>query len=589
MSFDNDAPPDADWVSTLAGDVVLVSCYGDTLPGGDDRGASPGPFVAPQRRGNRDGFPADLATTLSPPDTIIGFLPAIGRLFLMTRTGLPFAASTGQSDFPIETRAFWQTGFKSPYSLCFVNDTLYAFTFKGPTKSIAGGDAGGEQFAFAAAVEEITRNWNPGYVHTVYDGENEVVTFIYSAAYRNAEDGTWVSVALPLYLRYGIFGPLIEISKPGRDMVVYGAANIGGRLQLIAGGITDPDTPGGGGDQPYPTLVQTYDTPGSFVWIKNPNAVAVEVILIGGGGGGAGGAVASAGNHAVPGSGGGGGAYAHKVFLADDLGDGEVVTVGAGGAGGASSTSSGNLAGGAGVAGGNSVFGLVPFLAAGGGGAGGSQSFVVLTGGGGGGAATQSTGVQGGSAVGGTVAGGYPWSSALGVLTQIGDAGAAASTSGTNSFGRNAEYGGGSGGGYNTTVGGRSGGRSMHGAAGGGSGGGANASGLVGTAGDGGAGKSWDPSELGGGGGAGGASVTSGVAGNGNPGTSRDGSSGCGDGGGGGGGVHTTGGTGGNGGAGGYPGGGGGGGGAARATGTSGAGGNGANGRVIIIQYLTVP
>lgn len=235
VSFDNDLPPDADWVSVLAGDPILISCYGDKVAGGDDRGASPGPFVVPSRRDNREGFPAQTATVLSPPDTIIGFLPSIGRLFLMTRTGLPFAASTGQTEFPVETRAFWQTGFRSPYGLVFINDTLYAFTHKGPTRSIATGDAGSEQFAFAGAVEEVTREWHAGYVHAVHDPQNEMIVFIYSASHKN-DDGWWVSLGLPYYLRYGVFGPLIEISKPDRDMIVSGAATINGKLQFIAGG-----------------------------------------------------------------------------------------------------------------------------------------------------------------------------------------------------------------------------------------------------------------------------------------------------------------------------------------------------------------
>jgi hypothetical protein len=106
VTFDNDAPPDADWVSFLAGDPILISCYGDKVVGGSDRGASPGPFVSPSRRGNRHGFPAATATVLSPPDTIIGFLPGVGRLFLLTRTGLPFAAATGNQIFRLRRVPF---------------------------------------------------------------------------------------------------------------------------------------------------------------------------------------------------------------------------------------------------------------------------------------------------------------------------------------------------------------------------------------------------------------------------------------------------------------------------------------------------
>jgi hypothetical protein len=250
VTFDNDPPPDADWLSFLSGDPILISCYGEKTNANSD-GTSPGPFISPGKRGNRDAFPATTATPISPPDTIIGFVPSVGRLFLMTRVGLPFASATGQSDFPVTTRAFWETGFKSPFGLVFVNDVLYAFTHKGVTRSIATGDEGSEQFAFAGAVDDITKDWYAGYVHAVRDPQNELIVFIYSAAERNA-DGWWISLALPFYLRHGIFGPLIEITKPDRDMIVTGAANVGGKLCFIAGGRGGSYTPPVGGTMDEP-------------------------------------------------------------------------------------------------------------------------------------------------------------------------------------------------------------------------------------------------------------------------------------------------------------------------------------------------
>lgn len=239
VTFDNDPPPDADWVTALAGDIVLLSCHGEKTVANPD-GTSPGPMIVPQRRGNRDAFPAETSTPLSPPDTIIGFAASVGRIFLMTRVGLPFATSTGQADFPITTRPFWQTGFKGPFGLAFINDTLYAFTSKGVTRSIATGDEGADQYAFAAAAEDITRGWYAGHVHAVHDPANELACFIYSASHRNAE-GYWVSTVLPFNLRQQAFMPLIIIEKPGRDMVVCGAAKINGHLQFLAGGSGIPE------------------------------------------------------------------------------------------------------------------------------------------------------------------------------------------------------------------------------------------------------------------------------------------------------------------------------------------------------------
>jgi hypothetical protein len=183
----------------------------------------------------------------------------------MTKNGLPFAASTGQSDFPVETRAFWQTGFKSPYGLVFVNDVLYAFTFKGPTRSIATGDAGSEQFAFAAPIEDITKDWSAGYVHVVHDRQNELLLFIHSAAERNGS-GYWISLVQPLYLRHGVFGPLIEISKPNRNMIVTGAATVGNKLYFLAANTASGNVDTFQFDEPEPVEGNRDPISGYLVW-----------------------------------------------------------------------------------------------------------------------------------------------------------------------------------------------------------------------------------------------------------------------------------------------------------------------------------
>lgn len=252
ITFDNDPPPDADWLSFLASDPILISCYGEATATNAD-GTSPGAFISPSKRGNRDAFPAEISVPLSPPDTIIGFVAGSVTqdstkpvLFLMTRISLPIAVPTNNPEFPVITQAFWQTGFHSPFGLVLVNDVLYAFTTKGVTRSVTQASPGNEQFDLAASVGEITKEWYPGYVHAVHDRKNELVLFIYSAAERDV-DGWWISLALPFYLRFGIFGPLIEISKPNRDMVVCGAANVGGKMQFLAGGRGGSATPFFGG------------------------------------------------------------------------------------------------------------------------------------------------------------------------------------------------------------------------------------------------------------------------------------------------------------------------------------------------------
>ena len=238
VTFDNDPPPDADWLAFLRGDAILVSCNGEKTETNSD-GTSPGPMVAAQKRGNRDAFPADYAVSTSPPETIIGFVPGEARIYLLTRVNLPIAVPTEDELEPVTSQPFWHTGFDSPFGLVLVNDFLYAFTSKGITRSIAAGDVGSEQFP-AASVSETTRNWHAGYVHAVHDRQNQIVLFIHSAYERNPND-YWESLALPLYLNLQTFGPLIRISRDDRDMIVCGAANIGGKWQFLAGGRVIPE------------------------------------------------------------------------------------------------------------------------------------------------------------------------------------------------------------------------------------------------------------------------------------------------------------------------------------------------------------
>jgi hypothetical protein len=228
LEFDNFPPPECEYVATLGGNPVYISCYGRT-------GGPPGPNIVPAKPRNIEGALTNLNVRLDPAHTIIGFQVAQGRLFLMTNNSLQIATLSNLSFAPITTRPFWKRGFHNPYSLVFVNGFLYGWTHSGPTRSAADGDPGSEEFDFGADVREITQNWEDGRVFVAHAPQEEVVCYIHSGDSINA-DGWLTSLVLPYSLPHQMWMPPIELSASDADMAVTGVATAKNRFYFAAGG-----------------------------------------------------------------------------------------------------------------------------------------------------------------------------------------------------------------------------------------------------------------------------------------------------------------------------------------------------------------
>ncbi len=228
LEFDNFAPPECDFIATLGGNPVYISCFGKS-------GGSPGPNIVPAKPRNIEGAMVNLNLRLDPAHTIIGYREAQGRLFLMTNNSLQIATLSNLPFAPITTRPFWKRGFHNPYSLIFVNGRLYGWTHNGPTRSAMDGEEGSEEFAFGADVKEITQNWNDGKVFVAHSPPDEVVCYIHSADSLNAQ-GWWETLILPYSLPHEMWMPPIVLTSPTQDMIVSGVATVKNRLYLLAGG-----------------------------------------------------------------------------------------------------------------------------------------------------------------------------------------------------------------------------------------------------------------------------------------------------------------------------------------------------------------
>lgn len=241
-SFDNDPPPDAEFITTFDGYNVLISTDGAGVGSGSRSvSTSPGSFISPQKADNNEGFPATLKVPTQFGEVIIGFVSIAGRTFVQTANKLQAVSGTGLPSAPFVCRVFWERGFVSPDNICAIGDTLYIFTSGGMFRSIATGDTSNEQFDFATFVKSLTATWASGYELSDFEPKNQEVCFIYSASRKNAQ-GYWESDILPLSLEQGGWNPPVVLSSPTRDMIVTGAAVVNGHLEFIAGGRRESDT-----------------------------------------------------------------------------------------------------------------------------------------------------------------------------------------------------------------------------------------------------------------------------------------------------------------------------------------------------------
>lgn len=257
LSFNNDAPPDAEFLTKVGGTTVYISTDG---PGN----TSPGPFIAPAKSFNIEAAPAGLRVSPSPPDTIIGFKVAPQRLasgdvapalYLLCVNTLQIATVTGTDDFrlpPLAVAQFWSSGFKNPDCLLFVDSYLIGMTNHGLARSLAFGDASSEEFGFASAMVELFQTVNPGHCLLALDPINNAACLFESGHSRNAQ-GFWTTRVWMYGMRENKWIGDILLSDDSHDMIVCGAATVNGQLEFLAGGRTSTAT----------TVVKTYrwDTP----------------------------------------------------------------------------------------------------------------------------------------------------------------------------------------------------------------------------------------------------------------------------------------------------------------------------------------
>lgn len=234
LTFDNDEPVDAEFVSLLNAVPVYLSCQGsgDPISGNP---TSPGPVIVPAKFTNIEAAPLTLAFPTSPPETILGYVSAQGKVYLLTSNHLQIAQATPDSSVPILIRPFWKDGFKNPYQVQFVNGTLYGYPVSGPSRSVGDGDEIQGEKSWAAYVAEIIETWTPGQVMVAHDPGNNAICFFHAADSLNSS-GFWTTRVLMYGLAQEQWIGDITLTSTAEDRIVSGVATVGDNLIILVGG-----------------------------------------------------------------------------------------------------------------------------------------------------------------------------------------------------------------------------------------------------------------------------------------------------------------------------------------------------------------
>jgi hypothetical protein len=249
VTFDNDAPTDAEFVVNFNNVPVYISCQG--IPNAAGSVTSPGPFIVPAKPNNVEAAPLVLAFSSSPPEIIYGVTSGAGRLYLLTSTHLQVAQGTPQQDVPVIIQPFWHSGFTNPYQVAFFNGRLYGFPVSGPTRSASEGEEGSEEVSFAAAVQAITGSWVPARVMVAYDPVNTAICFFHACDSLNSS-GYWTTRVLMFGVQQDKWIGDVTLTSTSRDMIVSGVATVADSLEFLAGGRTAGST--------VATKTYTFDT-----------------------------------------------------------------------------------------------------------------------------------------------------------------------------------------------------------------------------------------------------------------------------------------------------------------------------------------
>lgn len=234
ITFDNDAPPNAEFVGLFNSVPVWISCAGP----GD---TSPGIRIFPAKPSNIEAAPSGLAYPTSPPEIILGVVSALGHLYLLTTNHLQATVGTGNDDLPIIIQPFWKSGFINPFQVDVSNGWIYGCTTAGPSRSIGEGDEQEADRSWAWPITEFSKNWTTGHMLVKHDPLTDCMCYFESAHSLNSS-GYWQTRIWLWGLEEQEWVADWLLTSTTGDMVVSGVATVGDHLEFLCGGRQSDDS-----------------------------------------------------------------------------------------------------------------------------------------------------------------------------------------------------------------------------------------------------------------------------------------------------------------------------------------------------------
>lgn len=242
-TYDNDAPPKAQYVFVLGGFLGVAGCGGPPDAGGLE--TTPGAEIAAAKPGNPEAFSIFARTPTDGGEIIVGI--QVGELvgFVMTPNTMQVLSLTGGAINPFAIRQMWNSGSSHQYSGCIAGDIFYNFTGRGLQRTL-GRDNYAPDDLFSVPVksdfEAIVRERE----FTGYDPAGRVVVVFWSNARKGSGDG-WQTLAWSFNTEFGQWNTPVVLGNGTDDFIVTSCANVGGQLFFTtsAGAVYRWDSGGG--------------------------------------------------------------------------------------------------------------------------------------------------------------------------------------------------------------------------------------------------------------------------------------------------------------------------------------------------------
>lgn len=238
LTFDNDAPPVAQFVLTLSDYLMVAGCDGQ--PDGSGQTTTPGPGVAASKLNNPEAFSPAFRATMSGGELINGVHVGaqansveqeIVKAYLTSENTMQILLVDKNSAAvnPIDIRPSWQYGFEHYASAVMAEGDFYGYT--GGTLARAVGISDQRDVRFSTRVRSVLKLFKPGRTFVGWDPYGKYVVVVHSQ--HGQQSGKWYSIGLSYQVEDDAWSPPVRLGDTSADFIVCGRATVGGRLYLV--------------------------------------------------------------------------------------------------------------------------------------------------------------------------------------------------------------------------------------------------------------------------------------------------------------------------------------------------------------------